>query len=109
MECDFMNADRNIRLEVTLTSRDETLIEEAISALGEVEVNRGRTARTLDPMTVLTIAGSVTSLVNGLLALHDRIVKDRPGTDVKVSNASGKKRALSDMTRESLEELVSES
>jgi len=60
-------------------------------------------------MTVLTIAGSVTSLVNGLLALHDRIVKDRPGTDVKVSNASGKKRALSDMTRESLEELVSES
>jgi hypothetical protein len=101
-----VNGNGSVRIEITLASRDETLIEDAITALGPVEVSRGRTARVLDPITVLTVVGTATSLVNGLLALRDRLAKDKSDPSVKIGNAKGRRQELSEMDRKDLEDLM---
>lgn len=93
-------------VELIIASRDEEVISELERALQAINVTRGRTARTLDLVTILTIAAGVVKLVNELLTLREKLKTWNLPPEIKVRGVSGEPVDLATVDREELTRLV---
>jgi hypothetical protein len=93
-------------LEITIYTPDVTLAESILQPIKDVEIRRPRVARTIDPITIVTVVSSSIALVNGLLDLRDRLRKRSGAPRVVVRNARGDSVPLVDADKSDLEHLV---
>jgi hypothetical protein len=75
--------------------------------LGDLNVHRPRTARTVDPVQILTLAGSVVALINGLLELKERLSRLPSWPKVVVRTEQGEQLTLADANQDAISRIVS--
>jgi len=93
-------------LEIVVDSSDDAVLGEVEGALAPSLVERWEPARVVDPLTVLAVAGGVVQLVNGLIALRDRLRGQSSAPTVRIRNAVGSEVLLLAATTEELRALV---
>ena len=93
-------------LELAIYTSDVTVAESVIQQINDVEVRRPRVARTIDPVTVITVVSSSVALVQGLLDLRDRMREHKAAPRVVVRNERGESVSLAEAGKDDLEHLV---
>jgi len=96
-------------LELKIESRDEeelSAIEEALSGEGGVQFERVEPARVVEPVTLIALAGAALGVVDGVLALADRLKSQKNPPIIVIRNAAGDELSVERATRDQLEHMV---
>ncbi len=95
-------------LEIAVQSSDPdelSLIEAALRA-EDLQFERLKPSRVVDPVTLIALAGGVVGLVNGVLALSDRLRSRNAAPIVVVRNEAGDELPVEGISRQELENLI---
>ncbi len=87
-------------IELAIYTSDITVAESIIQQINDVEIRRPRVARTIDPMTVISMVSTSVALVEGLLDLRDRIREHKSAPKIVVRNERGESVSLADAGKE---------
>ncbi|MFD9122301.1 MULTISPECIES: hypothetical protein [Streptomyces] len=98
-----------MEIDIRIESRVEAEVEVAEGALRArdgVTISRGRPSRAMDPVTVLSVAGSAASILQALCALRDLWLSRGEGSVVAAENEAGQRVLIVQATQEELERLL---
>lgn len=94
------------QLALKLDSQDEVAIAEIIAELKDVEVERWRKVRAVDPVVVLSVVATTATLVKTLWDLAEKLRKKPESTSIVVTNENGQTVVLSTASLDEIKNLL---
>ncbi len=103
--------DDKIQIELRISKLDESLETQVLKELKNVEIIKGKTTRSIDPVTVLAITAGAITLANNLIELYKNLRNNRKKdlSKVVIKNFDGKEICFENCSEELIRDFFKDS